>query len=292
MIIIVEMDRFKAKATMINAKVLREEKVLVLSDLHIPFHREQMILDIILKHRNDITTIIFGGDILDCYSVSSFPKEVRRPLVDEMIEAYKFFARVDRLTPDVKKIFIWGNHEYRFVKYLADNPNELNALHGTNILQNVVGGFAHHDRISLRKTTYPPLSSNFEVVDKWFVQYNDLIVAHPKNYSKIQLRSAVSAVEHFLKTGMNFITFYQGHTHKWGETTHYGVRLGELGCLCKTMEYADTGNTGYSPQEYGYALVAFKDGVTIQDDTRLYRIMLEEEEGDVIWQESEPDLKI
>ena len=36
------------------------EKVLVLSDLHIPFQRED-ILDVVKKHKHEVSTIIFGG---------------------------------------------------------------------------------------------------------------------------------------------------------------------------------------------------------------------------------------
>lgn len=283
------LERLKTKLSGIKHNALGEEKVLIISDLHIPFHREQMIVDIILKHRHEISTIIFAGDIIDCESVSKFSKEIRRPLSYEMATAYKFFHRIDKLTPEVKKILIWGNHEYRFVKYLADNHNELNEFHSDNILENIVNGFVHHDRLNRKKTIFPPLSSNFKVVNKWYVQYNDLLVAHPKNYSKIHLRTAINTVEHFLKRGFRFNALFIGHTHKWGDTVHFSVWCGELGCTCMDMEYADVGNTNYTPQQYGYAIIAFNNGVTDINESRLFRVLVKEE-GDDGWQEEIADL--
>lgn len=282
-------EETKARLTNVKFSALGIEKALIISDLHIPFHREKMLIDIILKHRHEITTIIFGGDIVDCEGISKFPKEIRKPLIEEMVVAYKFLHKIDKLTPNVKKILIWGNHEYRFVHYLAEKKSELNQLHSDNILQNIVGGFTHHDRISKKKTTYPQLSKNFSVVNKWFVQHNDLIVAHPKNFSKVQLKTVVGSVEHFLKRGFKFNSLFIGHTHKWGDTIHFSIWCGELGCNCEVMEYADTGNTGYSPQDYGYAIVAFKNGITDAEESRLYRVSVKEEVEEE-WQEETVDL--
>lgn len=289
MVSINKVESLRSRINDVKFSALGKEKVLVISDLHIPFHREQMIIDIILKHRHEINAIIFGGDIVDCEGISKFPKEIRKPLIEEMIVAYKLLNRIDKLTPGIKKIFIWGNHEYRFVKYLADYKNELNPFHSDNVLQNIVSGFTHHDRLNRKKTTYPPLSSNFEVINKWFVQYNDLIVAHPKNFSKVPLKTATLTVEHFLKRGFKFKALYIGHTHKWGNAVHYSVLTGELGCNCQAMEYSDTGNTGYSPQDYGYAVVSFNDGVLDIENNRLHRIQALEE-GDAEWLEETVDL--
>lgn len=285
----INLEKLKNKKTNIELKALDKEKVLILSDIHCPFHREEEIIDIILKHRSEISTIIFGGDTVDCESISKFPKEIRKPLIEEMIITYKFLKRIDRLTPNIKKILIWGNHEYRFVRYLSENQNQLNPLHSDNILENIVNGFVHYDRLRRRKIKYPPLSDNFVVVNKWFVQYNDLVIAHPKNFSKVPLRTACNTIEHFVKRGLKFNTLFIGHTHKWGATKHFSIWTGELGCLCHAMEYADTGNVNYSPQHYGYALVAFENGTTNMNESRLYEIPISEE-GEEEWLVEESDL--
>lgn len=254
-----------------------KEKVLILSDLHCPFHNEKMILDIINKHRFSIDTIIFGGDIIDCESVSFFPKENRKSLVEEMVITYNLLNKIDKLTPDAKKILIKGNHEHRFDRFLAENKSELNIFHSNNILENIVNGFSVHNRDTENKTVYSKLSDNFIVINKWFVQYGDIIVSHPTNYSKIPLKTATMAVEHFVKRGMIFNTMFIGHTHKWGDTFFYSKWIGELGCLCMPMEYSDNGNVNYTPQIYGYAVITLVNGITDYDNSKLYRV---EEKGD------------
>lgn len=255
------------------------KRKLLISDMHIPFHRGKMILEIIEKHKDEIDEIIFVGDTVDCEGISIFPKEIRKPLVEEMIEAHTFLTEIDRITPKKKKKFIWGNHEYRFVKYLAMQKSELNPLHSNNILREIVKGFTYYDREG-GEVVYPPLSRNFQVIDKWFYQTGDLIVAHPKNFFRPTLRTVVKTIEHFIKRGFKFNTVAIGHTHQWGSTTEYFNVWGmELGCTCEAMDYADSGNINYTPQRYGYAVIAQdEDGITDVNESRLYRIDLEEGE--------------
>lgn len=267
------------------ARVNKTTRTLVLNDIHIPFHREEVIIEIVLKHRHEIDTIIFGGDLMDCEGISSFPKEHRLPLVQEMIIAYKFLKRIDRLTPNVKKVLIWGNHEFRYVRHLEQRGNDLNPLHSNNILKEVVNGFVHHDRVNRKKTKYPPLSGNFFVSDKWYIQHGDMVIAHPKNFSRVPLRTAGMALEHFLAKGWNFKVVFIGHTHKWGSASRFGKWFGETGCLCLPMPYSDQGNVNYTPQDYGYLLITQVDGRTDVNDSKLYKLDLED--GEETWQEAE-----
>lgn len=248
------------------------EKVLILSDLHCPFHNEKMILDIVILHRFNIDTIIFGGDIIDCESVSFFPKENRKSLIEEMIITYNFLKKIDDLTPNVKKILIKGNHELRFNRFLAENKSELNVFHSNNILKNIVDGFSIYDMESGDKSVYSKLSDNFIAIDKWFVKYGNLIIAHPTTFSKVPLKTAALSVEHFMKRGIDFKALLIGHTHKLGDTYLYNKWLGELGCLCLPMDYADNGNVNYTPQLYGYALISMTKGCIDLDNSRIYRI--------------------
>lgn len=259
------------------------EKVLVLSDIHAPFHREEEIIDIVKKHRDEISAILIVGDLVDCEPISIFPNTNKRRLIHEMIITYRFLKRLDRLTHNIPKYLIYGNHEVRFKRYLADQANQLLELHGDNILEQIVDGFTYYDREKKRKYIYPALSTNFQIVDKWFYQYHDLVVAHPKNFSKIALRTATNAVEFFIKRGLIFTACFIGHTHKWGNTVHYGKWCGELGCLCNPMPYADDGNINYSPQEYGYLLATFVDGEIDVNQSQHYRLAFKD--GDEEWQE-------
>lgn len=238
------------------------ERVLVLSDLHIPFHKDKEILNII-KENSNVNLIILAGDILDCFSVSSFPKEMHIPLYEELKIASSFLKKIDRLTPNTKKIVFRGNHEFRFKRYLAKFQSEFSPLVSDDILEILKNGLTYRDYKN-RKRIIEPLSDNYEIIDSWYYIYKDLVLAHPTNFSKIPMRTCVSTYDYFKNQGIDFHAIAIGHTHKAGTLIHGGTLLCELGCLCEQMDYANNGNVNYTPQTNGYGVFIFhKDKVDI-----------------------------
>ena len=69
------------------------EKVLVLSDLHVPFECNE-VLETVEKHKDEISAIILGGDIVDCVAISSFDPLDALPLIDEMIAAHQLLKKI------------------------------------------------------------------------------------------------------------------------------------------------------------------------------------------------------
>lgn len=243
-------------------KINDTERVLVLSDLHIPFHKDKEIIDIVKEHSN-ADLIILAGDILDCFSVSTFPKEMHIPLYEELKIASSVLKKIDRLTPNTKKIVFRGNHEFRFKRYLAKFQSEFSPLVSDDILEILKNGFTYRDYKN-RKRVVEPLSDNFEIIDSWYYIYKDLILAHPTNFSKIPMRTCVSTYDYFKNQGIDFNALAIGHTHKAGSLIHGGTLLCELGCLCEQMDYANNGNVNYTPQTNGYGVFVFhKDKVDI-----------------------------
>lgn len=238
------------------------ERVLVLSDLHIPFHKEEDIINIVKEHSN-VSTIILAGDILDCFSVSTFPKEMHIPLYEELKTASSVLKKIDKLTPNTKKIMFRGNHEFRFKRYLAKFQSEFSPLISDDILDILKNGFTYRNYLN-NKRTCAPLSDNYEVIDSWYYIYKDLVLAHPTSFSKIPMRTCVSTYDYFKNQGVDFKALAIGHTHKAGTLIHGGTLLCELGCLCNQMDYANNGNVNYTPQTNGYGLFVFhKDKVDI-----------------------------
>lgn len=243
-------------------KISETERVLVLSDLHIPFHKDKEIVNIVKEHSN-ANLIILAGDILDCFSVSTFPKEMHIPLYEELKIASSVLKKIDRLTPNTKKIVFRGNHEFRFKRYLAKFQSEFSPLVSDDILEILKNGFTYRDYKN-RKRVVEPLSDNFEIIDSWYYIYKDLILAHPTNFSKIPMRTCVSTYDYFKNQGVDFNALAIGHTHKAGSLIHGGTLLCELGCLCEQMDYANNGNVNYTPQTNGYGVFVFhKDKVDI-----------------------------
>lgn len=243
------------------------EKVLVISDLHIPFHRND-VLKIVEKHKDEISTLVFGGDVIDCHSISSFPVLEPKPLVEEMAECHKLLKQIQDITPNVRKIMIKGNHELRFEKYLCNAGSELNKLHSDNILKEIVKGFEHNDRQNGKVTKYDEL--DYEVIDSWYCQVNDMIVCHPLNFSRVSAKTAQMALDYFVEQGVNFACCLVGHTHKQSSTWKYGKYAVEIGSLCQPQEYANKGRLNYTQQLSGYHIATFVNGKYDFNESRQY----------------------
>lgn len=235
------------------------EKVLVISDLHIPFQRDD-ILKIVTEYADEVSLIILNGDVLDCKSISSFVELGRGKLIDEMGKAHTLLKMIDALTPNTPKIITQGNHEVRLKKYLAKNPNELNNMHTDNIMKEIIEGFKSVDHETGTVKHYKPLD-RYQALDTWFFNYKGMICCHPLSFSKVPAKTAYNAVEYFVRNGYIFDTCLVAHTHHYGSCINLGKYTVETGCLCKEQPYAATGKLNYTPQDYGYHLAVFKDGV-------------------------------
>lgn len=244
------------------------EKILVLSDLHAPYHRED-ILDIVSKHRDEISMIIFNGDVIDCKPISKFIELGRGSLIDEMAATHELLKQIDDMTPDVRKVMTLGNHETRMSKYMASKTSELNDLHTDNILREIVEGFKKVDHEKGQVTYYSALP-NYEVLDSWYYNYKGMICCHPISFSKIPARTAYNAVEYFVRNGAEFDACLVAHTHHLGFCKNLGKYTVETGCLCKPMGYSTTGKLTYVPQDYGYHLAVFKDGKYDINESKQY----------------------
>lgn len=242
------------------------KKVLVLNDIHCPYNLD--IVSIVEKHKDEISLIVFGGDIIDCEEISKYPKVGKRPLVKEMIEVHSMFKKIDNLTPHIKKVVILGNHEKRFEKYLAITNTALNDIHSENIIKEIVNGFTYYDRENDVEYKFNAIP-NYEVLDEWYCLVDDLIVCHPISFSKINGRTAVSAVEFFLSHNYEFNAIAVGHTHKMAQTIKYGKWTCETGCLCNEMDYANSGKLGYTPQDTGYLLATFFEGKFYPNESKI-----------------------
>lgn len=245
------------------------EKVLILSDVHVPFNRDD-ILDIIEEYANEISALILGGDIADCVSVSSYNPLDALPLADEMSEVHKLLKQIQDVTPNVKRYLIKGNHEARMTKYMATHGSQLNKLHSDNILSEIVKGFEYHDRLNGRVIYHEPL--DYISLDEWFVAYNDMIVCHPISFSKVAGKTASMALDYFVERGVDFNACLVAHTHKQASCFKYGKYAVEIGCMCKPMSYASSGKLTFTQQQCGYHLAVFVDGKYDINQSRTYTI--------------------
>ena len=108
----------------INSKLKR---VLVLADLHIPYHHCTSIKSAVNSDSYDC--IILGGDVVDFYQLSRFVKDPRkRSFVNEISDTKAFLKSLRNRHRNAKIVWLQGNHENRLNIYLQTHSPELLGL--------------------------------------------------------------------------------------------------------------------------------------------------------------------
>jgi len=112
--------------------VLNARRVLVLSDLHLPYQDTAAFGD---EFQPD--AVLLNGDVFDFYAISRFDKDPTKPKISAELEAGKlFFTHLRARYPKAKLVFKLGNHDERWDIYLAraapvlfDMPEVRNVWH-------------------------------------------------------------------------------------------------------------------------------------------------------------------
>ena len=188
----------------------------VLNDIQLPFHDRPALANV-LNFIDDLKPygVILNGDIVDCYEISDFEKN---PLSEASLEQEVALAQrlMARLVKAKRKVWIGGNHEDRWRRYIWKNAPLLTRLKGHDF-PSIFGlkqyGFEWLEYGQLFK------------LGKLYVTHGNLI----SNAARRTLR----------KYGASVMV---GHTHRLDIEYHRdlgGVHAGyENGCLCTlSMEY-------------------------------------------------------
>lgn len=176
-------------------------------DCHIPFE-DQKAYELMLKvlyyinetYKLDNITIL--GDFLDIYGLSFYEKD---PSFGDLAELYDReiscgnirLDQLDEYFPETKKIYIEGNHEYRFKKYMNANAgalrNRLSIVSELNIDKRINWQWVAYDKLQKVQILDSPLYARHEPFGS----------SQPKTQAQ--------------KSGDSFI---YGHTHQVGEGTY------------------------------------------------------------------------
>lgn len=91
---------------------LRNGRVVICSDIHIPFHDKKAV-DAFLKYCKETQpeVVVLNGDILDMFMLSRFTKgEGRNPLA-EIVLCRQLLKDIKKVVPNSKVYYVIGNHE-------------------------------------------------------------------------------------------------------------------------------------------------------------------------------------
>lgn len=211
-------------------------KVLFMSDIHLPFHDHPSII-IALQDARDkkVNTVILGGDILDMYTLSVFDKlPSKSSFIKERDMLWLLMDDIDYYLPGAKVYWIEGNHEYRFRRYMLNKA---------------------YDIFEVPEFTMPSLFSTqelgIEYIDrKQYIKAGELNIMHGHEYGNVS--SGVNPARGMFLKAKRSVIF--GHLHKSSEHVSSDIRgmvtsVYSVGCLCSLRpEYRPLNewNTGYA----------------------------------------------
>lgn len=202
-------------------------RVLILSDVHIPYHDHRALLSAVnyAKSEFDPDVLLLNGDFADFFSISRWEKDPRdRDLAGELDSVKKGLSWLRGKFPRARPIYKIGNHEERWDKYLWNKAPEL--LGVSNVTYDKILGLDE---------------MGYELVaDQRIIMVGQLPVYH--GHEIPGLSSPVNAARGvYLKTAHSGLI---GHLHRSStnhetDVFHNRMVCWSTGCLCDLRpEYA------------------------------------------------------
>jgi len=229
------------------------KRILLLSDIHIPFHDVKSLTKAIqLGIDNKVDTVLLNGDIADNYQVSRFEKDPRKRSFKSEIEMVKDFLKRIRLTFNKAKIYYkQGNHEERWESFLKRKAPEL--LDMTEFKFDVILGLNELD------ISY--------ISDKRIIKVGNLNILHGHELGSSSFSPVNPARSFFLRAKTNIIA---GHHHQTSEHIEHDINGNHIkaystGCLCSLVaEYMPL-----NKWNHGISLITIKNDKALVQNIRL-----------------------
>lgn len=265
-------DRYAGPAA--PRKATGRQKILVVPDVHAPFHNQKLFAAMIARE-TDVDKAICIGDLSDSYALSTFTHYRNVGFSEEWASVTAVMQALSEAFPTVEMVI--GNHDARLEKRLRERLTE----DMVDAVKHLTGGMLcpitalakRFQNVTVARHRVP----NGDTVD-WFTTCGDAWLGHPEKYSKIP-GAAVRAVEDWLSDheedlGLGrFRLIVMGHTHTWSQFPWRGRQmLVETGCLCETQGYMLKPKIGGRPQIQGYVTFEQVNGRTDLDSVKFHWI--------------------
>lgn len=236
-------------------------KVLVLSDLHVPYHDVRAIKSAVTYAKEEFNpnVLFLNGDFADFFSISRWEKDPKqRNLAQELGVVEDCLSWLKAEFPRARRIYKLGNHEERWDKYLWEKAPELLG----------VASVRFEEVLHLDKWGY-------EIVDNQrIVMLGELPAYHGHELPKGMASPVNAARGLYMRTAHSGI---MGHLHRSSGHTepdvfHSGTACWSTGCLCDLRpDYAKI-----NKWNHGFAVVEVE-----KDDSYLVHNYRISKEGDV-----------
>ena len=221
-----------------HINVSNGDRLLGLFDIHIPYQDDSAV-EAALSHgdRYDPTIILLGGDLIDFYQISSFVKNPEKKSMDnELKQTHSFLVSLRNRFPLARIIFMEGNHEYRFERFVLQNASAIYSLVDDLIQQ----------KLGLASLNIEYQKGFFKIGKLWFLHGHERPTGgNPEYICNVVFKNVL---DHFIC----------GHHHRTQEkifkridgSTYYG---GSVGYLAGAMDYApiNAWSQGFLTVNYG-----------------------------------------
>lgn len=250
-------------------------RILSISDAHVPFN---LPIEIFKDYKNKVDVLVFNGDTEDCQSCSSFSRQYRVGLDEEMVLTRQYMIDVINLILPKNVVVLIGNHEYRLARLLSERLNDdiLSIMPDSPLELIVNKGFHIKDRRNRTETWYSPLTDIFdgsidiEYNGDWYKMIGRTIFAHPLSYSSGMLKTTEKAVNFFLRENRDFNAICLGHTHKLGSYFQGKIKMYEQGCTCDLSKLDYNNGKLVLPGQNGFIYICQDiDGNIIDSKSKL-----------------------
>ena len=197
---------------------LKAKRLLVLSDIHIPYHNIESLtcaFDFAKQEKPD--AILLNGDTIDFFGLSRFSKDPKARSFAHELNTFKEFMDVVKKTFDAKIYFKIGNHEERYFHFLWMKAHEIVGVEEFE-LENIIKSRAEGLEI---------------IKDKRIMKAGDLNIIHGHEFGGSVFSPVNIARGLFLK---GKVSAMQGHNHQSSSHTESNMNgdittTWSVGCL-------------------------------------------------------------
>lgn len=197
--------------------IIKDKRLLVLSDIHIPYHSiDAITLAFNWAKKQKPDAILLNGDTLDFFGLSRYAKDPKKRSISSELESFKDFVNILKKTFNAKIYFKIGNHEERYEHYLWMKAGE-------------IIGVDEFDISNILKAR----AEGIEVIkDKRIIKAGDLNIIHGHEYPGVF--SPVNIARGLFTKAK--VSAMQGHNHQSSEHSESDMNgkittTWSLGCL-------------------------------------------------------------
>lgn len=210
----------KSDETNYHPFYIKAKRLLVLSDIHIPYHSIEALTTVInFAKKEKPDAVLLNGDTLDFFTFSKFCKDPKKRHFAEELKAFKNLFDILKKNINAKYYFKIGNHEERYFHFLWMKAKELEGVDEFK-LENIIKSRANGIDI---------------IGDKRIIKAGGLNIIHGHEFASGFFSPVNVARGLYLRGKVNAL---QGHNHQTSEHTEPNMEgkittTWSIGCLCE-----------------------------------------------------------